>query len=301
MVSIQQVSNNKKVKNKNRIGKEPFLPKNVNRIRVNEDTRNVRIEKTTRTHLQNKLSLKRESDIFYSDSGERLKHDKDYKQIDNNHDFLTKMNGICTSLSPRNLKLLQINIGELETATDICSHYLCSNENMRTVDFSRLWFLFELEMTVNGEINLRNECYYKKIYAKIDPNWPQSNCLKEKLPSKINKMQLTHIILPKPINIWGVNCKPKKSINLSDVSIFIESVIENESFSENTKQKKIPINYLAARDKKKVFDSVNINAKSILNEVNSPSKSMEKGVLEENVFNDKRMTRRNNKLSYFRS
>lgn len=301
MLSVQHKSNDNKVKKRNKIGKEPFVSKNVNRIRGTEGIRNVKIENITGRQLQNKLSLKKESDILYDDGGERLNFNQKYGQTEGNHIFSTKLNTIRTSLSSRNLKLLQRNIGELETATDICSHYLCSNENMKTVDFSRLWFLFELEMSVNGGINLRNECYYKKVYAKIDPNWPQSNCLKEKLPSKIFEMQLTHIILPKPINIGGAYYHQKNSTDLSDMSLLIESVIEDESFLETTKQKKIPSNYLAIRDKKKVFDTININVTSILNEKSSPLNDIEKKLLTESGSSNKRMMRRDNKLSYFRS
>lgn len=290
------------VRDKNKISKKPFLPKNVNIIEGTKDIQENKKDKTTKRHLQNKFSLKRESDILYDIRREGLKYEEGKYHSEESHKPIIKSdNNNRIPLSSRNLRLLQQNIGKLETGDNICSHYLCSNRNMKTVDFSRLWFLFELEMSVNGDINLRNECYYRKVYTKIFPDWPQSNCLQEKLPSKICKMQLTHIILPKPIDFLAILSKQKNPMDLSDMSVLIESVIEEKSVLEKVKPKKIPSSYLAARDRKKVFESVSINVRNILNERDSSSNSVEKGLLEKKNSNDKSFIKKNNKLSYFRS
>lgn len=75
-------------------------------------------------------------------------------------------------LSEQGLKKLQREISKLEIdGTNRCSHYLCSDKNMRSIRKSRLWFLFELEMTYDGYQNLRDSCYLSHVYKRLEPSW----------------------------------------------------------------------------------------------------------------------------------
>lgn len=102
-------------------------------------------------------------------------------------------------LTKQNLRLLQKEIFKFETSANKCPHFFCTIENMKLVDVSRLWFLFELEMSINGEINLRNSWYHDQVYRKILKLWPQSNCLNETIPGGYQPLPLQQIILPIPI------------------------------------------------------------------------------------------------------
>lgn len=212
-------------------------------------------------------------------------------------------------LNKENLKILQESISEFEISADNCEHYICSLENMYTIDFSRLWFLFELEMTEDGNINLRNDCYHKKVYKILDPNWIQSNALEQKIANcekDETNFNMKEIILPQPI---APTKKPvKRKRKLSDISISIESIIEDskiirrrpntkdqnlanvtDTFSNSTSSnlniptsptpqrfnKLMPRDPLTERYKMKIFDNFPINVRKLLREKDLSSKQSE--------------------------
>lgn len=288
---------------RNKVGKLPLSNKNVN---INQDKRKYAnktnsLDQTNHRLLINKSSLKRESGPHNDlERREKKPRPKNKRKIEKDEETEVKTNNLTTlSLSKNNLRLLQEEIGELETKTDICQHFLCSNNNMRNVDFSRLWFLFELEMSADGLVNLRNDCYHKKVYSTLDVEWPKSNCLKDKLPSKLIPMQLSQIILPKQLNVGQYKNNGEES--LSNISVFVESILENESRIENKKHKKIPTNKLATRDKREVFENIIIDVKTILDDKTSSSIILDQTYPEGKSRKGTKANDKHGKLSYFRS
>ncbi|CAL9735709.1 monopolin complex subunit Mam1p [Monosporozyma servazzii] len=291
----------------NKVNKLPLSNKNVN---INQDKRKHSNKSNLKSHISqrqllNKSSLKREGGSYPYLEGREAQSKKvttpNYKRkIERDEKTEIKVNKLTThSLSKGNLRLLQEEIGILETKTEICEHFLCSNSNMKTVDFSRLWFLFELEMSVDGIINLRNDCYHEKVYKTLDAEWPTSNCLKDELPSKLIPMKLSQIILPKPLNI--THFKSNEEESLSNISLFVESILENDSHVENKKRKMIPTNKLATRDKRDVFENIIIDVKTILSDRTSSSILLEQTFPAVKSQDDGKSKDKYGKLSYFRS
>ncbi|CAL9730933.1 monopolin complex subunit Mam1p [Monosporozyma unispora] len=293
--------------NLNKVVERPLKNKSINiKERVRSPPKEVKNRyKRSERHLSNKKSLKRECEI-QTESGYRREktkkdpHIQDIKRIRKDEEVEINLPGSnIQPLSKSNLRLLQQEISILETKPEVCKHFLCSNYNMKQVDFSRLWFLFELEMTVTGEINLRNDCYYNKIYNNMGIEWPTPNCLKEKLPSKLIPMQLSQIILPKPLDMTKFTDKEEES--LSNLSLFVESVIENDSHVEYKRQRMIPTNRLATRDKREVFENIKIDVKTILQDKTSSSIALEQSFLEDKSPFNNQNKKALGKLSYFRS
>lgn len=242
-----------------------------------------------------------------------------------------KVNKLLDSqvLNRENLKVLQDSISEFEISADNCEHYICSLENMYTIDFSRLWFLFELEMTADGKINLRNDCYHKKVYRVLDKNWIQSNALEQKIVNcerEENNFNMNEIILPKPIVIEKKRSKRKR--RLSDISISIESIIEDSKIINKSKNdqnqiihektftnssssnlniptsptpkrfsRMIPRDPLTERYKMKIFDNFPINVRQILRDKDFSSTQNEESSCNSLSSSDNHKC----KLSYFKN
>lgn len=204
------------------------------------------------------------------------------------------------ALSKSNLKKLQKEINQLEVNPDICQHFFCSLDNFESIELSRVCLLFELEMTVNGDINLRNDCYYSKVYYKLDPNWPQSNCLKEKLPSGLVPLPMSQIVLPQPIDFSSYQRKEEKSV--SDITVSIQSFIEEDidTLDAFRSKRKIPANGLFSRDKRDVFDNVKIDVNQIMNDQTSSSIIAPLPNIGPDNSTDYTPRNSNSKMSYFR-
>ncbi|CCK69455.1 Mam1p KNAG_0C03500 [Huiozyma naganishii CBS 8797] len=210
----------------------------------------------------------------------------------------------CAALVQSNLKVLQKQISVREIAPATCSHYFCSHENQKTVDFSRLWFLFELEMTNDAKINLRNDCYHERVYKAIDETWTKSNTLLQKVPEGSNAMPLSHLLLPNAVLPVKVPKLQQSHKSLSEISVELESVIEDESRPCSKTGKRMPTSSLAARYRKEVFGTVPINIKKILNGQSSSSPSSPSSIIRQGSshidIEGKNNIIKGTKLSYFR-
>ncbi|CCF60543.1 hypothetical protein KAFR_0K01890 [Kazachstania africana CBS 2517] len=157
-------------------------------------------------------------------------------------------------LNKRTLKQLQTQIFQLETSKFDCSHFLCSKANMETIEFSRLWFLFELEMSYDGKINLRNDCYYNKVYFTLDNHWEQSNCLALEHNKGYPIIPLAQLLIPK------LDFEPSR---IDDLDVYMETVIDNSLLAP--RKKKIPPTLLFQRNVIDIFEDVPpIDTKNIL-------------------------------------
>lgn len=200
-----------------------------------------------------------------------------------------------THLDKNSLKHLQTTIFENEEVSS-CSHFLCSDENRRSIDWFRLWFLFELEMTYDGIMNLRNGCYENHVYKSIDNNWNTANCLDMEVPKNLKPMPINYL---KIYEINSLNDSIPRDIQ--DVSVDIHSIIENSSpISKGFR--KLPGSSLALRYKSSIFDSVKLNAKKILDDSNQKEDDQDDSNSTELRTNRDKQTSKEQplKLSYFK-
>lgn len=189
---------------------------------------------------------------------------------------------ISRPLTKTNLKILQNQIFRYEEMDCLCGHYICSKENMLNIKCSRSWFLFELELTLDGLWNFRNKCYHTKVYQKLNPNWLIENCLDRKPNRKdgsgkeLSKFEMSHIIFTPISNITELLTEKH---NKSEIEVSIESIIEeteNGKTLAHTRRKFIPPSVLSFRNKDKVFDDTIFDIEEILHDniYDSPLKTV---------------------------
>ncbi|CCD22315.1 Mam1p NDAI_0A01570 [Naumovozyma dairenensis CBS 421] len=205
----------------------------------------------------NKTSIRKES----TEKKEALNkpNDKEIEQknITEDEQTIDLKNTSHYLLNKMNLKLLQKEIFKLETRPMPYPDNLCSMENMKDLKISRLWFLFELEMILEQKINLRNSWYNSEIYQKIDDDWPSTNCLDE-IPSEgyetfpLNQVYIRHI--PE----IQENQDTEKCAQIGNIDVDIESILDY------VPSRKIPSSKLSLRNRKDVFENLNLDAKKIL-------------------------------------
>ncbi|KAG0669112.1 hypothetical protein C6P45_004053 [Maudiozyma exigua] len=179
---------------------------------------------------------------------------------------------ISRPLTKTNLKILQNQIFRCEKMDSLCDHYICSKENISNISCSRIWFLFELELTLDGQWNFRNKCYHEKVYQKLSPTWLVENCLDIRTKEKDRKtkgslnFEMSHIIFTSLPDITELlNIKQDRS----EIEVSIESIIEeteNDNDLTHAKRKFIPPSILSFRNNDKVFDDTIFDIEEILNE-----------------------------------
>lgn len=165
-------------------------------------------------------------------------------------------------LTKSNLKLLQKSIFELENKNFECPHYLCSLDNMAQIRHSRTWFLFELEMTYDGYFNLRNSCYFTRVYRNILPVWPITSCLslnKTAFDSRVQLMPLNHIIIS---NYAAAIPERKRKYNPDDINDIYVEIADIAEFGNV--QKYIPPTILTKRRHMESFNDCKVNTKDII-------------------------------------
>ena len=126
------------------------------------------------------------------------------------------------SLTRSNLKKLQEKIFDKELNNIFCDHCLCSTENRKDIKYSRLWFLFELEMSENWNENLRLSCYNKYVYSAIDKSWKMENILLKEQEKYYEYFPIEQLLIPNTIEYhspW------KGQENIGDLTVEIDSVI----------------------------------------------------------------------------
>lgn len=179
---------------------------------------------------------------------------------------------ISRPLTKTNLKILQNQIFRYEEMDCPCNHYICSKENILSITCSRTWFLFELELTLDGLWNFRNKCYHSKVYQKLNPDWLIENCLEIKTDRKninikeLSKFEMSHIMFTPIPDITDL--LQEKQQDKSEIEVNIESIIEETKSDKNithTKRKFIPPSVLSFRNKDKVFDDTIFDIEEILN------------------------------------
>ena len=166
-------------------------------------------------------------------------------------------------LNKKNLGLRQAEIYKFETMEPSCGHLLCHRWPSNSAFSSRVWFLFELEMTTDGASNLRDACYFNRIYKRIIPGWEVANSLATAVPKGYEAM---------PIEYLQIHALQKRSIEIShgedvsieDVSIQFHSIIEEPE----KPTRRIPPTSLRSRYNTKTFEDIPIDVASILNEKN---------------------------------
>lgn len=178
-----------------------------------------------------------------------------------------------SSLTRENIKNLQNKIFKNEEENFKCGHFICSPENRRQLDSTRLWFLFELEMSYDAVLNLRSTCYFNQVYKRIDPLWRLESCLsKETLPDGFEFFAIEQLNIPNLIsNDKHKNKNEKKNEKqIENVSVNIEDAFELELEPE---QIKIPPSLLSKRNKKEIFDQDAVHTQEILNVATNTSTS----------------------------
>lgn len=180
---------------------------------------------------------------------------------------------ISRPLTKTNLKILQNQIFRYEKMGSLCDHYICSKENISNITCSRIWFLFELELTLDGQWNFRNKCYHEKVYQKLNPTWLVENCLdikargKDRITKGLLKFKMSHIIFTPLPDITELLKSLKQ--DKSEIEVSIESIIEeteNDNDLTHAKRKFIPPSILSFRNNDKVFDDTIFDIEEVLNE-----------------------------------
>lgn len=183
------------------------------------------------------------------------------------HNDVTKF-----SLTKENIKSLQMKILKNEAENFNCGHFICSHDNRKQLDSTRLWFLFELEMSYDAAVNLRSTCYFNQVYKRIDPLWKMETCFSnEILPDGFEYFAMEQLNIPKVISSHSKNKSNKQSEKpFEDISVNIEDAFEHEP-----EQIKIPPSLLSKRNKKEIFDQDSVHTQEILNVANTSTFSID--------------------------
>ncbi|EDO19568.1 hypothetical protein Kpol_1018p101 [Vanderwaltozyma polyspora DSM 70294] len=204
------------------------------------------------------------------------------QKIENNTQLKEKgHNG--DSLSRIKLRELQSTILSLEESAFQCQHGICDQMKYPYLDSMRTWFLFDMEMTIDGTINLRNSCYQQYVYNKLDMMWPKCNTLYDAVPVGSEDFPIEQLF----IREIKLDPKPNKKAmdletELENVSIDMESIMETTKTDDMNKyvfKKKIPPSLLSRRNKKEIFDEIPIKADEVINNMNTSSSSRNSDIL----------------------
>ncbi|QHS72896.1 Mam1p [Saccharomyces paradoxus] len=179
-------------------------------------------------------------------------------------------------LTRSNLKKLQEKIFDKELNDIVCDHCLCSTENRKDIKYSRLWFLFELEMSENWNENLRLSCYNKYVYSAIDKTWIMENILFKEQEKNYEYFPIGQLLIPNNIEYSN---KPKRQEKIEDLTIEIDSIIE----ASHQKERFLPQSVLIKREKEIAFNDFQLDARKILNDLSATS---------ENPFNSSPSTKK---------
>ena len=183
-------------------------------------------------------------------------------------------------LTKQNLKLLQSSIQSIESTNFGCDHTICKNANISGSIDLRIWFLFELEMTMDGSINLRNMCYQEYIYNRIDATWPRANILLEKLPNGFEPFPMEQLLIPEiqldEVKVTNnIHDNSNKFVGIDEMSVDINSILEENPLAmfPRATYKKIPPSSLSRRNRKEIFDEFQVNTNDIINDISTSSLS----------------------------
>lgn len=190
------------------------------------------------------------------------KEDKDTQHLQNN--VANKEATECLTRS--NLKKLQEKIFDRELNDIACDHCLCSTENRRDIKYSRLWFLFELEMSENWNENLRLSCYNKYVYSAIDESWKMENILLKEQEKHYEYFPIGQLLIPNNIDYTN---KQKRKENIEDLTIEIDSIIE----TNHQKKRFLPQSVLIKREDEIAFDDFHLDARKVLNDLSATSEN----------------------------
>lgn len=170
-------------------------------------------------------------------------------------------------LTKRNLKMLQQSIFQLETKDTECPHFLCGYNNVSKLRSSRMWFLFELEMSFDGYLNLRNSCYFSRVYQQLLPSWTVTSCLSNRyanLDPRTPDMPIGHILISNDVS---------KVSTLSDIG-GNDTSVEIESLFHDVSSYYIPPSMLHKRRKLVQFTEYKLDIAQILNETTKEDENM---------------------------
>ncbi|KAL3235038.1 Monopolin complex subunit MAM1 [Nakaseomyces bracarensis] len=168
------------------------------------------------------------------------------------------------TLNKHNLKILQQEIFKFETETSDCPHFLCGHENVSMLRTSRLWFLFELEMSYDGYLNLRNSCYFSRVYQKIIPSWTVVSCLSSKYANKDHRSPdepISHMLISNYAAAIPSSGKYNRVEEGGEISLEIESL-----FQDNISAHYIPPTFLNKRRKLVNFTEYKLDVSHIIKE-----------------------------------
>ncbi|CAI4060521.1 hypothetical protein SKDZ_05G1860 [Saccharomyces kudriavzevii ZP591] len=169
-------------------------------------------------------------------------------------------------LTKGNLKKLQEEIFAKELTNISCHHCLCSVKNRKNIKHSRLWFLFELEMSEDWNENLRLDCYNKYVYSAIDESWMMENILLKKQEKHYEYFPIQQLLIPHSFESFDMRKKPK---NIEDLTVNIDSIIETNHQAERF----LPESILIKRENDIAFDDFQLDAKKILNDLSATSEN----------------------------
>lgn len=144
---------------------------------------------------------------------------------------------VKTDLTKSSLKKLQNEIFNKELNSIACHHCLCSTKNRKDIKYSRLWFLFELEMSEDWRENLRLSCYNKYVYSAIDESWKMENILLKEQEQCYEYFPIQQLLIP---NITEPFNRQRSLENIQDLTVNVDSIIE----TNHEKQRFLPKSFL---------------------------------------------------------
>ncbi|KOH00057.1 Mam1p [Saccharomyces eubayanus] len=175
-------------------------------------------------------------------------------------------NGVRTKLTKSSLKKLQKEVFDKELNNIACHHGLCSTKNRKDIKYSRLWFLFELEMSEDWKENLRLSCYNKYVYSAIDESWKMENILLKEQEKCYEYFPIQQLLIP----AISESCNRRKSLeNIQDLTVNVDSIIE----INHEKQRLLPRSFLTRRENEVAFNDFQLDAKKILEDLSSTSEN----------------------------
>lgn len=200
------------------------------------------------------------------------------KKKKDNYENISKSSKL---LNKGNLLILQNEIHSLEGRYRNCGHSFCKTKNLLSYNSQRSWFLFELEMCPNNHIlkNLRNTCYFEKVYLKLFEYWPMPDTLNNKLPLNYEPFPLDSVLLE---NIKIPDFNPDNTIGGVNVSLhsFNDTISSEHNYYSNKDDDKsgkksivelIPKTFLAQRNDTNIFDLSVTNVRELIRSSSSSS------------------------------
>lgn len=194
--------------------------------------------------------------------------------------------GGCTeSLNKRNLDRLQGMILERERIPVCCDHVFCRNfeKKLSSTEYRNL-FLFELEMFPGVAWletgNLRNVCYWDRVYLSIIPDW-QVKCVLQDYGHELHEaFDVSQLIIEwssSPPDLINRTVQESSFLSLDDVQVRIGESLDGSSVHF---QRVIPPTVLSERLKANVFEE-EIDTKELLK---ASSSSFSESLKEDSSF-----------------